>query len=166
VKSTASLPFKARRIKQHLDSLERSNYTGDALQTGFADAAAEQTNEGSMALATLKKRKGKADQSVAVKMLLMYRKNLSLLVEESVRFVPHLASYHLMRIDTQGLAKLSGSTPSYLTAAAPAPSTPPLRLCSVCGYKGIHRCVRCGMEYCDLNCKFTHDETRCERRGG
>lgn len=43
----------------------------------------------------------------------------------------------------QGLTTLSSSTPSYLTAVAPAPQTPPVQMCSVCGYWGKHACNRC-----------------------
>lgn len=53
---------------------------------------------------------------------------------------------------------------SYITAAAPPSRSPPLQLCSVCGYKGKYGCQRCGLRYCDLGCKGIHDESRCERR--
>jgi len=59
------------------------------MHSGYTDSAIgddERAGEGSLALSTLKRRK-KEDQSLAVKMLLMYRKNLQLLVEESVCFL-------------------------------------------------------------------------------
>lgn len=35
--------------------------------------------------------------------------------------------------------------------------------CEICGYWGKYRCFKCGARYCDLECKATHDDTRCER---
>jgi len=87
-----------RRIQRYLDDLERSNYTeaaGSAFHSGFPEDndladTGDGKSQGSLALATLKKRKNKADQSMAVRVLLMYRKNLSLLLEESVSPSSHI----------------------------------------------------------------------------
>jgi len=46
--------------------------------------------------------------------------------------------------------------------AAASPSTLPLRkFCSICGYFGYHRCMKCGAHYCSLTCQEAHKETRC-----
>ncbi|KAK9470461.1 uncharacterized protein V1510DRAFT_370133 [Dipodascopsis tothii] len=47
-------------------------------------------------------------------------------------------------------------------AAAVQPSRYPARkLCSVCGYWGTIKCIRCGARYCSAACEDTHRETRC-----
>ncbi|KAF9578026.1 Zinc finger HIT domain-containing protein 1 [Lunasporangiospora selenospora] len=51
--------------------------------------------------------------------------------------------------------------PSYVTATMGPSKYPPRHFCSVCGWKGIYCCKRCGMRYCDLRCLKTHEETRC-----
>ena len=53
---------------------------------------------------------------------------------------------------------------SYSSARAD-PSTRRARrvFCEICGYWGKYRCYKCNARYCDLDCKATHDETRCER---
>lgn len=152
---------ETRRVQRYLDDLERSNHT-DHHSAFHSEAGDEGGNTGSLALGTLKKRKNKADQSMAVRVLLMYRKNLNLLVDESVSR-PLLPPDPLCRacMMIQGLARVSRRTPSYLTAAAPAPSAPVAQLCSVCGYKSKHRCLKCGFRYCSLDCKNTHEDTRC-----
>jgi zinc finger HIT domain-containing protein 1 len=75
-------------------------------------------------------------------MLLMYRKDLATLMAES-----------------------NPSSHPYQSAVSPPTSKPPINLCSVCGYNGVYSCARCALRYCSLDCKTTHDETRCERRG-
>jgi len=52
--------------------------------------------------------------------------------------------------------------PNYLTAAMGPSRYPQRQFCSVCGWKGIYRCNRCGMRYCDLKCQKTHNDTRYE----
>ncbi|KAK3848027.1 MAG: hypothetical protein J3R72DRAFT_429695 [Linnemannia gamsii] len=51
--------------------------------------------------------------------------------------------------------------PNYLTASMGPSRYPQRHFCSVCGWKGIYRCNRCGMRYCDLRCQTTHNDTRC-----
>ncbi|KAG0224356.1 hypothetical protein B0O80DRAFT_463230 [Mortierella sp. GBAus27b] len=50
---------------------------------------------------------------------------------------------------------------SYLTAVMGPSRYPERQFCSVCGWKGVYRCHRCGMRYCDLRCLKTHEDTRC-----
>ncbi|KAF6757196.1 hypothetical protein DFP72DRAFT_989510 [Ephemerocybe angulata] len=140
----------AKRTKRHLDELENSNYSESAPGPGQ-----EQDDEGTYT-------KGRARQTISdkrkvtipgtspaatgkkstmnVRTALLYRKNFATLIEES---------------------NIAGLTPSYLTAAAPAPTYPPRLLCSVCGYLGAYQCRRCGMGYCDKNCEGVHNENRC-----
>ncbi|BGO95892.1 hypothetical protein NBRC10512v2_007600 [Rhodotorula toruloides] len=140
----ADSEYVARRVKRHLNDLERTNYTEPT--TGpSAYGEADDESKGPTALGKDddgKKRK----RSMAVRSLLMYRKNLAALLDES------------------NLSEALPNQPNYLTAAAPPSRHPPLAICSVCGYTGKYSCLRCGLKYCDIGCRTTHDESRCERR--
>ncbi|GAA5877269.1 hypothetical protein JCM8547_002622 [Rhodosporidiobolus lusitaniae] len=142
----ADSEYVARRVKRHLNDLERTNYTEPT--TGpSAYGEGDDDNKGPSALADDKDAQGrKKKKSMAVRGLLMYRKNLATLISES------------------NLSDAPPTRPTYLTAVAPPSRLPPLQLCSVCGYKGKYACLRCGVKYCDVGCKTTHDESRCERR--
>lgn len=95
----------------------------------------------------------------------MYRKNLPTLIKESVRrYRFHSLLYGWTLTNVQGLAELGPAHPNYLTAAAPPPKRPPIKLCEICGYLGRYTCTRCGIAYCEISCQAIHDETRCERR--
>ncbi|BGP20457.1 hypothetical protein JCM10213_001534 [Rhodosporidiobolus nylandii] len=143
----ADSEYVARRVKRHLNDLERTNYTEPTTGPTAYGEAGDEDNKGPTALADEKDAQGrKKKKSMAVRSLLMYRKNLATLLQES------------------NLSSLPPTTPSYLTCAAPPPARPPLQLCSVCGYKPKYACMRCGLKYCDVGCKTTHDESRCERR--
>ncbi|GAA5927149.1 hypothetical protein JCM3775_002458 [Rhodotorula graminis] len=142
----ADSEYVARRIKRHLADLERTNYTEPTTgPTAYGDA--DDDHKGPSQLAKDSSGDQKKKKTMAVRTLLMYRKNLAALVAESDLPSPH-----------------ESKQPSYLTAAAPPPARPPLRLCSVCGYKPRYACLRCGLPYCDVGCRQTHDESRCERR--
>ncbi|GAA5997690.1 Vps71p [Rhodotorula paludigena] len=142
----ADSEYVARRVKRHLNDLERTNYTEPT--TGpSAYGELDDDNKGPSALAKDDDGSGKKrKKSMAVRSLLMYRKNLATLLDES------------------NLSSQPKTQPSYLTAAAPPSRRPPLQLCSVCGYKPKYSCLRCGLKYCDIGCKTTHDDSRCERR--
>ena len=86
-----------------MDDLERSNHTDH--HSAFHSEAGDEGNQGSLALGTLKKRKNKADQSMAVRVLLMYRKNLNLLVDESVSPSLLLHIVVLSMLDNTGSGK-------------------------------------------------------------
>ena len=58
-----------------------------------------------------------------------------------------------------------GVFPNYLSINARVSSLPPRKFCSVCGMKGVYRCLRCGMRYCGIKCKDHHEETRCRKIG-
>lgn len=38
---------------------------------------------------------------------------------------------------------------------------PPHKLCSVCSYPSAYKCVRCGSNFCSLQCNGIHRETKC-----
>ncbi|TDL25601.1 hypothetical protein BD410DRAFT_784628 [Rickenella mellea] len=88
----------------------------------------------------------KKKSSMHIRTALLYKKNLSTLIEES------------------GIAHLPPHTPTYLTAVTPPPKYPPRMLCTVCGYWGRYKCRKCSLAYCDQRCEAVHNETRCERR--
>ncbi|SCZ98308.1 BZ3500_MvSof-1268-A1-R1_Chr3-2g06285 [Microbotryum saponariae] len=174
------MDYVSRRIKRHLNDLERTNYTEPTTGPtayGASDAPDEDGTEkgvtplrdddsaldiqrsgGSARRKVGRDKSGRKKRSMAVRSLLMYRKNLATLVDES-----RLNSSSLLP-PAQGLSKLAPTTPSYLTASAPPSKRPPLQLCSVCGYKGTYGCMRCGQKYCDMGCRAIHDESRCEKR--
>lgn len=51
----------------------------------------------------------------------------------------------------------------YLAAAASASPYPSRKRCAICGYNSQASCIRCGTEYCSLQCDRIHQETRCGR---
>jgi zinc finger HIT domain-containing protein 1 len=105
--------------------------------------------------------KRKKAASMKIRDALLYRQTLATLIERSVR-----SSRTLGRTSAdgrmQGIADMPG--PTYLTAAAPPSKLPPRVFCSVCGYWGKYRCMKCAMPYCSLDCQATHNDTRCEKR--
>ncbi|EIM91004.1 uncharacterized protein STEHIDRAFT_144464 [Stereum hirsutum FP-91666 SS1] len=147
----------AKRTKRHLDELERSNYTEPSSSSypGLADDDDEPA---------AKSAKGRARQVISDKRLQALpgpkRKKSTMNVRSAVLYPKSLATL----IEQSGIAHLPPSVPTYLTATAAPPKVPPRALCSVCGYWGRYKCMKCAMSYCDLNCQTTHDETRCERR--
>ncbi|KAF5392286.1 hypothetical protein D9757_001482 [Collybiopsis confluens] len=152
----------AKRTKNHLDELEKSNYNESAAlpvgeddedaPTGSKYAAkgrARQTlisDKRNLNLSGTSPAAKKKKSTMNVRSALLYRKNFATLIDES------------------GIPSLPPSVPSYLTAVSPPSKYPPRLLCSVCGYWGQHKCRKCAMPYCDLNCEGIHLETRCERR--
>ncbi|KAI7817591.1 hypothetical protein BC939DRAFT_465551 [Gamsiella multidivaricata] len=64
-------------------------------------------------------------------------------------------------LEESGLFNSQSPVPTYVTAAMGTSRYPSRQFCSVCGWKGIYRCSRCGMRYCDLKCLKTHEDTRC-----
>ncbi|KAJ3990186.1 hypothetical protein F5890DRAFT_705655 [Lentinula detonsa] len=141
--STFSPKLLEKRTKNHLDELEKSNYSESASLTVGEDDDEPARNlklTGYSPAATKKK------STMNIRSALLYRKNLATLIEES------------------GIASLPPSAPSYLTAVASPPEYPPRLICSVCGYWGQYKCRKCAMPYCDLSCEGIHIETRCERR--
>ncbi|PAV16462.1 zinc HIT-type [Pyrrhoderma noxium] len=141
-----------KRIKRYLDELERTNYTEPTISlVGISYGEGGMSARGRARETISDKRvvegvTRKKTQSKAVRDALVYRKNLSTLIEES------------------GISRLPPTVPTYLTAVAPPPIEPARLLCSVCGYWGRYKCLRCSMAYCDRKCEETHNETRCERR--
>ncbi|KAJ3732161.1 hypothetical protein DFJ43DRAFT_338372 [Lentinula guzmanii] len=138
--STFAPKLLEKRTKNHLDELEKSNYSESASLTVGEDDDEPAVGKYNTKAATKKK------STMNIRSALLYRKNLATLIEES------------------GIASLPPSAPSYLTAVASPPKYPPRLICSVCGYWGQYKCRKCAMPYCDLSCEGIHIETRCERR--
>ncbi|GAA5964015.1 hypothetical protein JCM3765_007840 [Sporobolomyces pararoseus] len=152
----ASTEYISKRIRRHLNDLERTNYTepsGGGGNYGLGKLKDDDDDEGDSrdSGADAKEEGGgrsrKKQGSKAVRQLLLYRKNLGQLISESGLPEPE-----------------PGTTPSYLSIASEPSKFPPVQICSVCGYKGKYTCKKCGNRYCDMGCQVTHDESRCERR--
>jgi zinc finger HIT domain-containing protein 1 len=174
----------AKRTKRHLDELEvclalvetgvkliavqRSNYAEPS--TSFLGEDDDDEGSGKYAkgrarnIISDKRAVGKKKKStMAVRSALLYRKNLSTLIDESVS-VSRTCGMFPMAHNTQGIASLPVHVANYLTAVTVPPSVPPRIMCSVCGYWGRYKCRRCAMPYCGKACEDVHGETRCERR--
>ena len=52
---------------------------------------------------------------------------------------------------------------AYAAARADASRLPARTFCEICGFWGRYVCLRCGARVCDIECKGTHEETRCQR---
>jgi zinc finger HIT domain-containing protein 1 len=63
-------------------------------------------------------------------------------------------------IQESGIASQNPEEPSYLTSEMGPSRYPARRLCSVCGWRGLYCCTRCGMRYCGLQCLNLHQDTR------
>lgn len=150
--------LKASAIALKTTTVQRSNYSEPKLgltgEQGDEDEAGP-TKDRMRSTLSDKKRKS----SVSVRRVLLYRKNFATLLEEAVRAI--LLSIPKIR---SNLHQSRAASPLYVTAAAPPPSTPRRPFCSVCGYWGNYKCTKCGMHYCTIPCKSTHDDTRCEKR--
>ncbi|KAF8339733.1 uncharacterized protein EI90DRAFT_2907580, partial [Cantharellus anzutake] len=146
----------ARRTKRHLEELEASkpyhlsNYTepkfsiiGEEVDADGPNTGGGSAKDRTRSTISDKKRKSSAN----VRRILLYRKNLSALIDEY-----------------SSLTSTSMDKPNYLNAVAAPPTTPRRPFCSICGYWGNYSCQKCGMHYCSLTCRATHDDTRCERR--
>lgn len=48
-------------------------------------------------------------------------------------------------------------------ASIPESGYPRRQFCSVCGYWGSYRCLKCGLSNCSQLCADAHKETRCQR---
>ncbi|RUS32531.1 hypothetical protein BC938DRAFT_475146 [Jimgerdemannia flammicorona] len=123
-----------RHLQRHLDSLERDNFQA-VPEYDIAIVAGAVKKDGEIRK-TRKKSKGD------IRRLLLTKKNLNLLIEESK------------------IELLPPTTPTYITAAVAPSSYPPRKFCTVCGFQSCYSCVRCGMRYCSKKCLETHEETR------
>ncbi|KDQ53199.1 hypothetical protein JAAARDRAFT_162112 [Jaapia argillacea MUCL 33604] len=143
-----------KRTRRHLEELERSNYSEPSTAFTLAEDDGGEPSKSARGRArqTISDKRNydsngkKKKSTMNIRTALLYRKNLSTLIDES------------------GIANLPSNAPSYLTAVTLPPREPPRLLCSVCGYWGRYKCKKCALPYCDLNCQSVHDETRCERR--
>lgn len=152
-------------------SPQRSNYSEPSAQVGEEDEDGKYTKGRARQLISEKRAVNipgvkKKKSSMNVRTALLYRKNFSTLVEESVRvFCPPFIYARFIHVSSpQNIASLPATVSTYLTAQAPAPTYPPRLICSVCGYWGRYKCRRCALPFCDRNCEGVHAETRCERR--
>ncbi|KAL1923909.1 uncharacterized protein VTP21DRAFT_6944 [Calcarisporiella thermophila] len=130
---------RRRSVQRRLAELERDNFT-EADISFTAPAISIPPRKISLHPDDTKTKRRPTKE---IRRLLLVKKNLNTLIEES-------------RIDL-----LPPEVPTYLTADAAPSMYPPRRFCSVCGYIGNYSCTRCGMRYCTLKCLATHEETRC-----
>ena len=74
-------------------------------------------------------------------------------------YIPSAPSERIMQ------ALLSEPPLSYTASRATldAGEKPPRRFCSICGYWGRVKCVKCNARTCGLDCYRIHEETRCDR---
>lgn len=139
----------AKRTKRHLEDLERTNHSNSLLDDFDSDPESSSNIKSKFrARQTVISDKhsfgkSKKKSTMNVRTAVLYKRPLKTLLLES---------------------NIPDSEPSYFTATTPPSPYPPRLLCSVCGYKGIYKCKKCAMAYCDMNCGRAHDETRCERR--
>lgn len=71
-------------------------------------------------------------------------------------YVPSAPSPNVME------SLLSGPPLSYDASRAVATSGIPQRhFCEICGYWGSIKCLKCGARVCGLECKNSHEESRC-----
>ncbi|AAW44876.2 expressed protein [Cryptococcus deneoformans JEC21] len=126
--------FQARRVQRRLDDLERTNPT-DIPASSFVPAESSQTP----APGPLQQLPARKKQTANVRRILYNKKSLKDWLDE----LP------------------AEPVPPYLSAIAPAPSIPPRRICSSCGYFGAYKCSRCAEWSCDRVCMEVH-----ERDGG
>lgn len=71
-------------------------------------------------------------------------------------YVPSVPSPTVME------ALLSGTPLSYEASRAVAMSGKPQRhFCEICGYWGSIKCMKCGARVCGLDCKTSHEDSRC-----
>ena len=99
-----------------------------------------------------------------IRTALLYKKNLATLIEESVMPSYKISSGNCTDCISKGVGSLPPSAPGYLSAAAPPPKEPPRLFCSVCGYWGKYKCMKCALPFCSHDCEVNHQETQCERR--
>lgn len=155
-------------LRKHRECTEsvskRSNYTeaDESLLGALNDEGGKATNRAKETINLRKDGNKKKKKSTAnVRAVLLYRKNLKTLLEESAsalsRIQPRWLTHH-----NQGIADAPG--PNYFTAVAPPPRYPTRPLCQVCGYWGDYKCLKCGQPYCTIACREVHNDTGCERR--
>ena len=74
-------------------------------------------------------------------------------------YIPSAPSERIMQI------LLSEPPLSYNAARAtlPAGGKPQRHFCSICGYWGRVKCMKCNARICGLECYRLHEETRCDR---
>lgn len=128
---------RKRRLKHELDLLERDNF-----------------HEDPHANLTLSKKVPKFEDGIG---------KSSDKAAEKRRSSVRLKVLNLMQMIDED-SKLPG--PNYTTATAPSPdkyNLPRRHFCAVCGYTGKYTCVTCGSRFCSINCKTTHNETRCQK---
>jgi len=99
-----------------------------------------------------------------IRTALLYKKNLATLVEESVRPTPAISSGSWLTASSKGVGSLPPFAPGYVSAVVPPPKEPPRVFCSVCGYWGKYKCMKCALPFCSHDCEVNHQETQCERR--
>ncbi|KAL8292210.1 hypothetical protein RQP46_001676 [Phenoliferia psychrophenolica] len=125
-----SADWVTRRVQRHINDLERTNYTEPTSgPSAFGQNEDGDDDKGAGAASVLEDQARRKKKSTnAVRQLLLYRKTLATLVDES------------------NLVSAPKSQWNYVTAVAPPSMFPPMHLCSVCGWKGNYGCPRCGLK--------------------
>jgi len=74
------------------------------------------------------------------------RKTVEMILMDEPKSLPNADTYHSV------MAPPASKVPGVY---------PPLKLCSVCSLLSTYKCVRCGTNYCSLNCMNIHKDTKC-----
>ncbi|KAL2362769.1 hypothetical protein RJZ56_004305 [Blastomyces dermatitidis] len=83
-------------------------------------------------------------------------------------YIPPVPSERLMQLllaepPLSYNASLATTTLPGRSNANQAVSKPPRHFCSICGYWGRVKCIKCRARVCGLDCYRVHEETRCDR---
>lgn len=131
--------------KRRLESLENDNFTQETVILEEVEQVEQDSDEPEFSTPKKKKKirkKGKADK---LKEKYFLRRNL-----ETVLY-------------SEKVDQLPPDVPSYYNCNA-APSKKPKRhFCSICGYFANYTCTKCGMRFCCVKCKDSHEESRCQK---
>ena len=148
---------------------QRSNYAEVDIDPDQADSTAENSGRrrGSARQTLLSDKRPSVHpnkkSTMNIRTALLYKKNLATLIEESVSTAGG-SSWEVLISCLKGVGSLPPSVPGYHSAAVPPPKEPPRLFCTVCGYWGKYRCMKCALPFCSRDCEENHQETQCERR--
>lgn len=150
--------------------MQRSNYTEVDIDPGQADGTGEgsgRRGRGTARQTLISDKRPSVHLSkkstMNIRTALLYKKNLATLIEESVSTINGFLWKRLISY-SKGIGNLPPSAPGYLSAVVPPPKEPPRLFCTVCGYWGKYRCMKCALPFCSHDCEVNHQETQCEKR--
>ncbi|ODH49740.1 hypothetical protein GX48_04118 [Paracoccidioides brasiliensis] len=83
-------------------------------------------------------------------------------------YIPSAPSEKLMQqLLAEPPLSYNASRATHATTTLPGrtagPTKPPRHFCSICGYWGRVKCIKCRTRVCGLECYRIHEETRCDR---